>query len=88
MSAFGRRNGMGSGPGARPSFGTAAPMKGPAPARPAEGGSQFLLGQSFFQTSLLYQHSQFKFLISFFQFFSFRSSSFSILLIDELIKVF
>jgi pilus assembly protein CpaF len=38
MSAFGRRNGMGG----RPSFGTAKPMKGPAPATPAgEGGAQF-----------------------------------------------
>src|SRR6201999_3467294 len=40
MSAFGRRNGTGGGNG-RPQFGTAQPMKGPAPARPAQGGSQF-----------------------------------------------
>ena len=41
MSAFGRRNG-GAGAGGRPQFGTAQPMKGPAPIRPADsGGSQF-----------------------------------------------
>ena len=39
MSAFGRRSGANG--GGRPSFGTAQPMKGPAPIRPAEGGSQF-----------------------------------------------
>jgi len=50
MSAFGRRGGMGTGGGSRPSFGVAKPMKGPAPAppggrgpaeEPAEGGTQF-----------------------------------------------
>ena len=45
MSAFGRRNGAGGGPGGRPSFGVARPMKGPAPIAgsppPIEGGEQF-----------------------------------------------
>ena len=44
MSAFGRRNGMGSGAGARPAFGTARPLQNGAP-RPPEsghrGGEQF-----------------------------------------------
>ena len=39
MSAFGRRNGTGN--GNRPSFGVARPMKGPGPAIPDDGGSQF-----------------------------------------------
>ncbi len=39
MSAFGRRNGMGG--GNRPSFGSAKPMKGPAPAALREPESQF-----------------------------------------------
>src|SRR5689334_7842459 len=43
MSAFGKRGGIGGG---RPSFGSAAPMKGrpggaPAPATEEEGGDQF-----------------------------------------------
>jgi len=45
MSAFGRRNGLGGATPARPSFGTAKPMKGPVVAPPAppptEGGEQF-----------------------------------------------
>ncbi len=43
MSAFGRRNGMTTGPGARPAFGVARPMQGGAPAPKAEpeGGQQF-----------------------------------------------
>jgi len=43
MSAFGRRSGVGQGPGARPAFGVARPMQGGGPARPAdtEGGEQF-----------------------------------------------
>ncbi|WP_066272577.1 CpaF family protein [Blastomonas sp. CCH3-E3] len=51
MSAFGRKNGIGQmGPGARPSFGVARPMKGGAPTPPPEarlglsldmGGDQF-----------------------------------------------
>ncbi|WP_188056400.1 CpaF family protein [Sphingosinithalassobacter sp. CS137] len=44
MSAFGRRNGLGSG-GGRPAFGVAKPMQGGAPARASEplpaGGEQF-----------------------------------------------
>jgi pilus assembly protein CpaF len=43
MSAFGRRSGVGQGPGARPAFGVARPMHGGGPARPVdtEGGDQF-----------------------------------------------
>jgi pilus assembly protein CpaF len=41
MSAFGRRNGMGSGTGSRPSFGVAKPMKGGGKAAAVDGGSQF-----------------------------------------------
>jgi pilus assembly protein CpaF len=47
MSAFGRRLGLGSGPGGRPAFGVARPMHGPGPAprveaeSPASGGQQF-----------------------------------------------
>ena len=41
MSAFGRRNGTGNGNGARPSFGVARPMKGPAPISQDDGGGQF-----------------------------------------------
>ena len=46
MSAFGKRNGMGSGSGSRPSFGVARPMKGGSgggstPADDPEGGDQF-----------------------------------------------
>ena len=40
MSAFGRRSG-GNGASGRPQFGTAQPMKGPAQAKSADGGSQF-----------------------------------------------
>jgi pilus assembly protein CpaF len=41
MSAFGRRSGAGGAGGGRPQFGTAQPMKGPAPVKPGDGGSQF-----------------------------------------------
>ena len=43
MSAFGRRPGMGTGPGARPAFGVARPMQGGGVARPTDldGGEQF-----------------------------------------------
>ena len=43
MSAFGRRQGMGSGTPGRPAFGVARPMQGGGPApRPADdGGQQF-----------------------------------------------
>ena len=43
MSAFGRRNGVGSGPGSRPAFGVARPMQGGSAARATEpeGGEQF-----------------------------------------------
>ncbi|KTR81354.1 hypothetical protein NS277_16540, partial [Novosphingobium barchaimii] len=46
MTAFGRRNGIGGmNPGARPAFGVAKPLKGPAPDRapqaPLPGGEQF-----------------------------------------------
>ncbi|MEG3147322.1 CpaF family protein [Sphingomonas sp. RT2P30] len=43
MSAFGRRSGVGQGPGARPAFGVARPMQGGGPARPADtdGSDQF-----------------------------------------------
>ena len=43
MSAFGRRNGPGSGAPSRPAFGVARPMQGGGPARPSDvdGGDQF-----------------------------------------------
>lgn len=42
MSAFGRRNSIGNGAGARPGFGVARPMQGGAPARgEADAGDQF-----------------------------------------------
>ena len=41
MSAFGRRNGMGSAPGARPAFGVARPMQGGAAVAEPDAGSQF-----------------------------------------------
>jgi len=41
MSAFGRRPGVASGPGARPAFGVARPMQGGTAPREPEGGDQF-----------------------------------------------